>query len=79
MHKVLRYATTLLCCRSLMALGLVIKKLTEGQAHVNYRDSRLTFLLQACWVWVGRDAGHCPKNLFAPFPKKPASSHFWGQ
>jgi regulator of replication initiation timing len=32
--------------RSLLALGIVIAKLAEGQAHVPYRDSKLTFLLQ---------------------------------
>lgn len=41
--------------RSLASLGLVIKKLVEGNgagapanqaAHIPYRDSRLTFLLQ---------------------------------
>ncbi len=33
--------------RSLSALGLVIKRLAAGgAAHVPYRDSRLTFLLQ---------------------------------
>ena len=29
-----------------MALGMVIRKLVEGHSHVNYRDSRLTYLLQ---------------------------------
>lgn len=33
--------------RSLSALGLVIKRLAAGAAHIPYRDSRLTFLLQA--------------------------------
>lgn len=35
--------------RSLLSLGLVINRLVEGQglaAHVPYRDSKLTFLLQ---------------------------------
>ena len=41
--------------RSLASLGLVIKKLVEGEGsgrgvshrtHIPYRDSRLTFLLQ---------------------------------
>lgn len=32
--------------KSLSTLGLVIKKLSEGQAHVPYRDSKLTYLLQ---------------------------------
>jgi hypothetical protein len=31
---------------SLSTLGLVIKKLTEQQRHIPYRDSKLTFLLQ---------------------------------
>ncbi len=37
--------------RSLSTLGLVINKLAGAHrqpAHVPYRDSRLTFLLQAC-------------------------------
>ncbi|CAL5228113.1 g11189 [Coccomyxa viridis] len=33
--------------RSLSALGLVINKLVSGQTHIPYRDSKLTFLLQA--------------------------------
>ncbi len=36
--------------RSLSALGLVIKRLAAGAAHVPYRDSRLTFLLQVRFV-----------------------------
>ncbi len=39
--------------QSLTALGRVIKELVEAQRsrlarHIPYRDSRLTFLLQAC-------------------------------
>eukprot|EP00891_Asterochloris_glomerata_P008188 jgi/Astpho2/8188/gw1.00120.238.1_t len=33
--------------RSLSALGLVMKKLAHGEGHIPYRDSKLTFLLQA--------------------------------
>ena len=33
--------------RSLSTLGLVINKLVSGQQHIPYRDSKLTFLLQA--------------------------------
>ncbi len=33
--------------RSLSALGLVVRKLVAGEAHIPYRDSRLTFLMQA--------------------------------
>jgi hypothetical protein len=39
------------CCRSLSTLGHVISSLVDLQSgksrHVPYRDSRLTFLLQA--------------------------------
>lgn len=40
--------------RSLSALGLVIKRLAAGAAHVPYRDSRLTFLLQVLFVTDAR-------------------------
>lgn len=33
--------------RSLSTLGLVINKLVGAQTHIPYRDSKLTFLLQA--------------------------------
>jgi hypothetical protein len=45
--------------KSLTTLGRVIMELVESQRsgrkgrHVPYRDSRLTFLLQVGWGWVG--------------------------
>lgn len=35
---------------SLSALGLVIRKLVVGEPHIPYRDSKLTFLMQASSV-----------------------------
>ena len=45
----LREATSI--NRSLSTLGLVIKKLVAGEAHIPYRDSRLTFLMQVSFVY----------------------------
>lgn len=57
--------------RSLSALGLVIKRLAAGAAHVPYRDSRLTFLLQVQNVMRcagSRDKGRPGAGLLWPHP-----------
>ena len=36
--------------QGLLALGNVINALSEGKAHVPYRDSNLTRMLQVGWV-----------------------------
>lgn len=43
--------------KSLSALGNVLKALSDGEkdAHIPFRDSKLTRLLQDCLVWL-----HCP-------------------
>lgn len=34
--------------KSLLYLGIVIEKLSSGENHINYRDSKLTYLLKDC-------------------------------
>ena len=36
--------------QGLLALGNVINALSEGKAHVPYRDSKLTRMLQVLWL-----------------------------
>ncbi|KAI9127900.1 hypothetical protein K1719_000893 [Acacia pycnantha] len=54
--------------RSLLTLGTVIRKLSKGrQGHINYRDSKLTRLLQPCLGGNARTAVICTMS--------PARSH----
>ncbi|KAF7810834.1 kinesin-like protein KIN-7E isoform X1 [Senna tora] len=54
--------------RSLLTLGTVIRKLSKGrQGHINYRDSKLTRLLQPCLGGNARTAIICTLS--------PARSH----
>ena len=68
--------------RSLSALGLVIKRLAAGAAHVPYRDSRLTFLLQVyIWMISAGIHGKCtwgkPAVAVPPHAASPAATASW--
>jgi len=49
--------------KGLLALGNVINALSEGKAHVPYRDSKLTRMLQVCAaVWGGSWRGSAARH-----------------